>query len=154
MGRSKKKKPKAAFSPKERSIASSFNPSDFYLDYPAWNFHTRDLKMWQFSEKTIGEMFWNHVLQKLCNWETMTWKQILSTENNSNHTIKPECLNKLAQNRLVELRIEAEGIMSLRLTGTQRLYGYMIGRVFNILWFDPNHGDNDLCVCRSTKKHT
>lgn len=63
-------------------------------------------------------------------------------------------MNKVAQDRLFEKRIEAESLISLRLTGTHRLYGYMTGRVFNILWYDDDHGDNAECVCRSRLKHT
>ena len=63
-------------------------------------------------------------------------------------------LIKIARDRLYELHIEAEAIMSLRINATHRLYGYLEGAVFHILWFDPNHGDNDNCVCRSHKKHT
>ena len=50
--------------------------------------------------------------------------------------------------------IEAESLISLRLTGNHRLYGYMTGRVFNVLQYDNNHGDNSTCVCRSYLKHT
>ncbi|CUP62134.1 Uncharacterized phage-associated protein [Anaerostipes hadrus] len=32
--------------------------------------------------------------------------------------------------------------------------GYMVEKVFNILWYDDNHGDNNRCVCRSYLKHT
>lgn len=45
-------------------------------------------------------------------------------------------------------------IISLRITENHRLYGYMSGRVFNILWYDDDHGDNNNCVCRSHLKHT
>lgn len=65
-----------------------------------------------------------------------------------------QMLNKTVQNRLDELRIETKAVISLRMKGTYRLYGYRIGNVFYILWFDTNHGDNDTCVCRSRKKHT
>lgn len=55
---------------------------------------------------------------------------------------------------MAERYIEAEALISLRMTGNHRLYGYMSGRVFNIIWYDDDHGDNDTCVCRSFKKHT
>ena len=71
-----------------------------------------------------------------------------------NHTIEVKKLNKMAINRLIELHVEAESLVSLRLTGTHRIYGHMTGAIFNILWVDLDHGDNSTCVCRSNKKHT
>lgn len=62
-------------------------------------------------------------------------------------------LIRSAQDRLASKYIEAEALISLRLTGNHRLYGYMTGRVFNVLWYDDNHGDNNDCVCRSYLKH-
>lgn len=71
-----------------------------------------------------------------------------------NHSINVGELSKAASDRLMELYIEAESLISLRLNGTHRIYGYMNGAVFNILWVDLEHGDNAACVCRSYKKHT
>ena len=79
----------------------------------------------------------------------MTWGQILLEGKKQNHSIVPEKLNKCARDRLIELRVEAEAIYSLRLGGTLRLYGYMNGATYSILWYDEDHGDNDTCVCRS-----
>lgn len=87
-------------------------------------------------------------------WETQTWKEILVNAKKQNHSIEASELNKAASDRLIELYVEAEAIISLRLTGTHRIYGYIKGSVFNILWVDLNHGDNNTCVCRSRKKHT
>ena len=76
------------------------------------------------------------------------------TANKQNHSLNLKDLNKVAQDRLISMYIEAESLISLRITGTHRLYGYMVGRVFTILWYDDNHGDNEKCVCRSHLKHT
>ena len=86
--------------------------------------------MWAFSQEHIGELIW--------------------TENKKqNHSLNLNKLNKAAQNRLISKCIEAEGLISLRITGNHRLYGYITGGVFNILWYDDDHGDNSTCVCRS-----
>ena len=83
-----------------------------------------------------------------------TWREILVDSKKQNHSIEVGSLNKAASDRLVELYVEAEALISLRLTGTHRVYGYIKGAVFNILWVDLEHGDNTACVCRSRKKHT
>ena len=87
-------------------------------------------------------------------FETQTWSEILVKDKKQNHAINVYDLNKTAQERLEEKYIEAEALISLRITGTHRLYGYMEGSVFHILWYDIEHGDNETCVCRSHKKHT
>lgn len=86
--------------------------------------------------------------------EKQTWNEILLVNKKNNHSLNLDDLNKVAQDRLVELKIEAESLISLRLSGKHRIYGFRNGRVFNILWYDDDHGDNDTCVCRSRKKHT
>jgi hypothetical protein len=86
--------------------------------------------------------------------ESQTWNEILVKDKKQNHAIDVDDLNKAAQDRLAELYIEAESLISLRVTGNHRLYGYMMGNVFNILWYDDEHGDNKTCVCRSYLKHT
>lgn len=90
----------------------------------------------------------------LQGWETQTWGNILIESKKQNHSIDINYLNKKATDRLIKLYIEAESIISLRLSGTHRIYGFIKGSVFNLLWVDLNHGDNMDCVCRSHKKHT
>lgn len=140
--------------PNGKRIIQSNDPERFYPENPAWSFANIDSKMWAFSQKHIGERFWTEILPYLQALETRTWKEILLTDKKHNHSLNPNDLNKTAQDRLTDKRIEAESLISLRLSGKQRIYGYMTGRVFNILWYDDEHGDNDLCVCRSRKKHT
>ena len=86
--------------------------------------------------------------------ETQTWGEILLQNKKQNHSLNLDELNKAAQNRLASKYIEAESLISLRVTGNHRLYGYITGRVFNVLWYDDDHGDNSTCVCRSYLKHT
>ncbi|MEV5686564.1 hypothetical protein AB0L68_25685 [Streptomyces sp. NPDC052164] len=34
---------------------------------------------------------------------------------------------------------DATRIQRLEFTGTQRLYGFPVGNVFHVLWWDPSH---------------
>ena len=140
--------------PEGKTIAQGGNPERYYNDKPAWSFATVDTSKWAFSEEHIGDVLWSEIMPKLKGFESQTWNEILQMHKKQNHSINPSLLNKVAQDRLVELHIEAESIISLRFTGNHRLYGYMSGRVFNILWYDDDHGDNTTCVCRSRKKGT
>lgn len=110
--------------------------------------------MWSFSQEHIGNTIWTEIFPRLKAFESQTWSEILVKDKKQNHSIIVNDLNKSAQDRLASKYIEAEALISLRLTGNHRFYGYMTGRVFNVLWYDDNHGDNSTCVCRSYLKHT
>ena len=110
--------------------------------------------MWAFSKEHVGEVIWTEIIPRLRALETQTWSEILVRDKKQNHSLDLNDLNRVDQDRLITRYIEAESLISLRVTGTHRLYGYMTGRVFNILWYDDEHGDNSKCVCRSHLKHT
>lgn len=150
----KDKKIKQKQIPKGKSIAQGGDPEQYYSQNPAWTFANSDQKMWAFSQEHIGELIWGEIFPKLQALETQTWSEILVKNKKHNHALNLDDLNKIAQDRLAAKYIEAESLISLRLTGNHRLYGYMTGRVFNILWYDDDHGDNNTCVCRSFLKHT
>lgn len=140
--------------PRGKSIAQGGNPDQYYIENPAWGFANSDQDMWSFTQDHIGELIWTEVLPRLKALESQTWNEILVKDKKQNHSIHVEDLNKEAQGRLAAKYIEAESLISLRVTGNHRLYGYMTGRVFNVLWYDDDHGDNKTCVCRSYLKHT
>ena len=140
--------------PKGKRIVQGGNPEQYYAMNPAWSFVNSDQDMWAFTEEHIGALIWGEILPRLKALESQTWSEILVKNKKQNHSINVKKLNKVAQDRLAERYIEAESLISLRVTGNHRLYGYMTGRVFNILWYDDDHGDNKTCVCRAAMKHT
>lgn len=149
-----RKKVKRTKEPKGNQIGQGGNPDQYYSQYPSWNFSSFDKEKWSINSNEVHEVFWDEILPHFQGWETQTWREILINAKKQNHSIEVSELNKAASDRLIELYVEAEAIISLRLTGTHRIYGYIKGSVFNILWVDLNHGDNNTCVCRSRKKHT
>ncbi len=140
--------------PKGKSIAQGGDPEQYYSQNPAWTFANSDQEMWPFTQEHIGELIWDEILPRIKALESQTWNEILVRDKKLNHSINVEELSKIAQDRLANRFIEAESLISLRVTGNHRIYGYMTGRVFNILWYDDDHGDNKTCVCRSHLKHT
>lgn len=140
--------------PKGKSIVQGGNPEQYYSQNPAWTFANSDQEMWAFTQEHIGELIWSEILPRLKALESQTWNEILVRDKKQNHSINVEDMNKAAQDRLADRFIEAESLISLKVTGNHRLYGYMNGRTFNILWYDDEHGDNKTCVCRSYLKHT
>lgn len=150
----KDKKVKQKEVPKGKVIAQGGNPEQYYSQNPAWTFENSDQDMWAFSQEHMGELIWTEILPRMKALESQTWNEILVRDKKQNHSLNLNDLNKIAQDRLAEKYIEAESLISLRVTATHRLYGYMTGRVFNILWYDDKHGNNSRCVCRSHLKHT
>lgn len=110
--------------------------------------------MWPLDEEHAGSLFWGEILPRLKSLETQTWGEILVASKKQNHSIELYSLNPVAQKRLEDLKIEADAIISLRVTGSHRVYGFQVGSAFQILWFDSDHGDNANCVCRSALKYT
>lgn len=148
------KKVKQKVIPKGKGIVQNENPEQYYSQNPAWTFANSDQEMWAFSQEHIGELIWSEVLPRLKALETQTWSEILVRDKKQNHSLDLTALNRSAQDRLTKKYVEAESLISLRMNGSHRLYGYMTGRVFNVLWYDNDHGDNSKCVCRSYLKHT
>ncbi len=150
----RKKEVKQKESPDGKHIAQAGDPERYYSENPAWTFADSDEEKWAFSLEHMGDLFWTEILPRLKSLETLTWSEILVRDKKQNHSLNPDELNKAARDRLASKYIEAESLISLRISGNRRLYGYMTGRVFNVLWYDDDHGDNSTCVCRSHLKHT
>lgn len=152
--KNKSKKIKQKNEPKGNVIVQRELPEKYYDMNPSWRFSVCDKGMWSFSKEKVGEKFWEEILPYLQGLELQTWGDILVGAKKQNHSIDVTGLNKIASDRLENLCIEAESIISLRITGKHRIYGYMSGSAFQVLWVDFNHGDNKTCVCRSHMKHT
>lgn len=128
------------------------DPSNYYNLHPSWNFRASDKDKWAFTSENIGDSIWTEILPKLSDFESQKWSDILVRAKKQNHSISVKNLNKRAQDRLDELKVEQESVVSLRLSGNHRIYGYIVNAVFYVLWYDDDHGDNNTCVCRSRKK--
>lgn len=149
-----KKKVKQVKFPDGKSIRQGGDPKQYYSQHPAWNFSGCDKEKWSIYSDAVYEIFRSEILPHFESWESQTWIYILVDAKKQNHSVDLHNLNKVALSRLTKMRVEAEALISLRLSGRHRIYGYMSGAIFNILWIDLDHGDNTTCVCRSTKKHT
>ena len=90
------------------------------------------------------------ILQKLGDFESMTWSEILVKGKKFHHSVAITELCYEAQARLERTCHKAElELVSLRLGGTERIWGAFNGRVLDLLWWDPKH-----LVCPSLKSHT
>lgn len=87
------------------------------------------------------------VLHKKREFEGMTWSDI---HRGGSHEIEPDSLCKEAKDRLIEIDMDdVDALLSLRLTGKNRLWCVREENILRVLWWDPDH-----LVCPSKKKHT
>ena len=81
------------------------------------------------------------VCTKLAQLEQKTWKEILyGSDRYYYHQISCKHLCKEAQEQLADLALDdLELLVSLRLSSTQRVWGFLDHNVLNLLWWDPQH---------------
>ena len=98
-------------------------------------------------QAVTGSLLWTQIIPKLRNFETMTWSEVLGRQN---HPVRVASLCPEAQKRLKALKLDdVEELVSLRLSGKERVWGLRERAELRLLWWDPDHQ-----VCPSTKKHT
>jgi hypothetical protein len=76
----------------------------------------------------------------------MTWGEILVGSKKQNHSIAVHKLSSAAQKRLAALKLLLEEVVSLRLSGRERIFGCLENGVLTLLWWDPLHQ-----VCESER---
>lgn len=106
---------------------------------PAWRIASMQ---WQhpYGWHEVGSEKLHEIRSKLINFERLTWHEILG---HNNHPVSVSSLNKEAQKRLTDLKLDdVDELVSLRLTGRQRVWGILEGNIYTILWWDPEH---DVC---------
>jgi hypothetical protein len=80
----------------------------------------------------------------------MTWSDILIKSKKQNHSVPISSLCNKAQMRLKEIHCDyIDELLSLHLTGMERVWGILDQGVMTLLWWDPKHE-----VCHSFLKHT
>lgn len=80
------------------------------------------------------------VLTKLAACESMTLNELRATRRFYKEYDLPGGLSREVVVRLGELGFgDATAIQRLEFTGKQRLYGFLVGNVFHVLRWDPEH---------------
>ncbi len=75
----------------------------------------------------------------------MTWAELLGGKQNHNVSVSDLC--KAARQRLEEIgQDDIDELLSLRLSGKERVWGILSEGVCTLLWWDPEHQ-----VCPSVK---
>jgi hypothetical protein len=151
MAKNKKKKGKIGISvpAPTRQPRTEEIPIPFYKLRPAWRISKLEMcDPFGWHELDRGKL--EYIRQKFADFESSTWNDILLVAKKQNHSIPLNELSKKAQQRLAALSLDdADEVISLRLSGKERVFGIRHDVALTILWWDPEHE-----VCPSLLKHT
>jgi|SRR5689334_19330 len=104
-----------------------------------WRFeHVDHEGRWGFC--AMDPAVWPEVMKKMTECESMTVRELRNTWRLFKEYDLPGGLCREAWDRLVAMkRDDQTKIQRLEFTGTQRLYGFLEGNIFHVVWWDPNH---------------
>lgn len=143
------KRPKHKGSPSTSKEPRALFGTDPMRLPPAWQVSLMEM-MTPYGWRDIRPEKLREVREKLKDFESMTWHEILTASRHRNHPVSIDQLCKEARDRLEEIgQADIEELVSLRLSGPERVWGIRAENVLKILWWDPSHA-----VCPSLKKHT
>jgi hypothetical protein len=145
----KNKQPKAAFAPVEtKTPRAGITPETNkvpradpipYAEQPSWRLKTLDFGG-PYGWMQMARDDLTRVVDRLRDLETMTWQAILQEGDHWNHAIDTNRLCKKAQDRLVDIKLDdIDSVISLRVGGSERVFGLRFGAVLRLLWWDPKH---------------
>jgi hypothetical protein len=125
------------------------DPNEFLQRHPAWRVSQMEFCD-PFGWHSLDAETISFVHNKLAQFESMTWNEIIVQAKKQNHMIETHKLCKEARERLEELGLDdAAELLSLRLSGRERVWGMLRQGILVVLWWDPEHQ-----VCPSMLKNT
>lgn len=96
---------------------------------------------WDLTPKEVHDL-----LDLLSQTSRLTWREVKELRTNSKKKTRPlhhdqpvSSICADAQRRLLELELDPERVFRLRHGNLTRVWGYTVGPVFNIIWFDRAH---------------
>ena len=132
-----KKKPKKGGEPRSEKKPRNVPVEDPFTLKPVWQISRIDLEGpwgWTNIDK---KLFFDKIIPRIRDFETMRWKEILGHDN---HPIPISKIAEKAQKRLAELNMDdSEYLISLRFMSRERMWGIRMHNTLKILWWDPNH---------------
>jgi hypothetical protein len=143
------KTPSVAREPTVDKIAKAVHGPNANDLQPAWRISSLQM-IDPYGWHQIDRAKMQEIQQKLASFEAMTWTEILVRAKKQNHSVRRQDLCKAAQDHLADIRLDdVDELISLRLSGKERVWGIRSHNVLTVLWWDPDHE-----VCPSLKKHT
>jgi hypothetical protein len=139
------KQPIAARDAVDRKVPRALEGASYHSLRPSWRISLMEM-VDPFGWHRVDAPTIHYIRQRLALFETMTWSEILVQAKKQNHSIQVTALCTEAQQRLMDLQLLVEDVVSLRLSGRERVYGYLENGVLVVLWWDPLHQ-----ICPSLK---
>jgi len=123
----------------KKSISRLEQPTSSEHEKICWSFEILDYDGYHGWENISFGEHKEQIFEKLAHLETMSWAEIKNAKK-QHHSVATKHLSKHAQQRLIQLeQDDIDELFSLRLSGTERVYGVRDQRVLKLLWWDPNH---------------
>ncbi len=133
------KEPVAAWEIEPKKVPRVVSPPTSYNHVrPSWRVASMELVS-PYGWHTVEGQKLRDIREKLAHFETLTWNEILVAAKKRNHSIAVPDLSPEAQKRVEELGLGLDEVVSLRLSGAERVFGYLDNGVLVLLWWDPNH---------------
>ena len=149
MGRRNRKKPShKEIPPDQKQPRGGSIVENYDLVEPVWHIQTLDKEGPYGWRGVDSNTFWDEIHPKLRDFESMRWIDLLGPKKS--HNIPVSTLSREARKRLTELELDdLDHLFSLRLTGSERIWGIRVKNILKILWWDPDHA-----VCPVELRHT
>lgn len=142
-----KKIPKQESEPYPQKIPK-IHPVSFEDQTVHWSFAVFDGSVDWHDQQHKEETF-RYVAGRMRTYESMTWRQIKS-RGDYNHAVPTNKIIPQAQKRLRQInQDDVDELWRFRFDAKRRIWGIRDGRLFKVLWWDPQHK-----ICPSRLKHT
>jgi hypothetical protein len=132
------RRPEAAQSPHVGKVPSSIEVTSYHRLRPSWRVANMEM-VDPFGWHRMDGSILLYVRERLSHFESMTWEEILVRSKKQNHSIEITALCTEAQRRLEEKGLLLDKVVSLRLSGRERVFGYLENGVLVLLFWDPLH---------------
>jgi hypothetical protein len=130
------KRTKVAFDPRPLKKAIVAEPIIEDGHPLAWRFSDTDPEG-PFAWAGLVDAKLREVIDKLAEFEGKPWNEITAT---GSHSIPTNALCKAARNRLVKIqKDDLDELLSLRLSGSNRVWCERRGHILRVLWWDGEH---------------
>lgn len=112
---------------------------DFSKLNPSWRISLLEMRD-PYGWHKLDQYKLDEVRGKLADLEKLTWNEILVVRKHWNHTVQVSSICKTARDRLDELGLDdLEELVSIRLSGPERVWGFPLLGALTLLWWDPEH---------------
>lgn len=122
------------------SIAPRIDPESWKREQLSWRFGvtTQSLRINDYGWNKLDKPSkWFDLLNKMAHLEGMIWNQILFLGHV--HEVKPKDCSRHFEQHIKKLNVEEEALLQLPFGNKHRLFGYRVGAVFYVIYYDHEH---------------